>query len=245
MPKRRLILGILILGILAATALVALTRPQEPSYNGQPLSAWILRLCNPDSPKSKEDATLAVRHIGTNAVPHLLRWLQRPPSWELRIQNLAEDLPKSLVPTWALPDRNRQMQLYVGTEAAFQVLGSEAATAIPCLTRSLNAPTNQPAPIPTVAAACALAAIGPQGLPPLMAAVTNRQYETRFAALVAISTMKGTVRPAMPALVQLLDDPRPEIREVITNALRAIAPEIFTNTLRSIGCEALLNASPK
>ncbi len=81
MPKHRLILGILALGILAALVFF-LTRRHEPSYNGRSLSYWVDCYGTPSgaSPSSRQGpGARAINHIGTNAIPFLLEWIQYVP----------------------------------------------------------------------------------------------------------------------------------------------------------------------
>src|SRR5438445_13497941 len=66
----------------AARAELAI-KPVEPSYNGRPLSYWVLgdarsfdSIAAPDSLTPESQA--AVREIGADAVPILLRWLSSP-----------------------------------------------------------------------------------------------------------------------------------------------------------------------
>jgi hypothetical protein len=63
---------------LTMAALVSL-RPSEPVYRGKPLTQWLApSLSNPDRGATEWgarslEADEAVRHVGTNAVPTLLR----------------------------------------------------------------------------------------------------------------------------------------------------------------------------
>ena len=80
MPKRRLILGILALGFLAALIFV-FTRPREPSYQGRSLSQWMDIYHQESEPTdfTAEEARTAMRHIGTNGIPLLVAWMQYEP----------------------------------------------------------------------------------------------------------------------------------------------------------------------
>jgi hypothetical protein len=78
--------GYLILGVLVlAGVLVALSkREREPEYGGKRLSEWVLAL--PPSPTGGTDAELALRSIGTNAVPFLLKWIDyEPAAWRIKV----------------------------------------------------------------------------------------------------------------------------------------------------------------
>jgi hypothetical protein len=99
MPKRRLILGILALGILAAL-IVILTLPREPSYQGRSLSDWFEVYAkagfeahlDPHHPYNRE-AVAQVEHafemMGTNATPLLVEWIrQEPRPFRTKAENL-------------------------------------------------------------------------------------------------------------------------------------------------------------
>jgi hypothetical protein len=61
----------------AVWALVAIiTREREPSYLGKPLRAWLREATyGVGDAGSHDQAIQAIRHMGTNAVPFLLEWI--------------------------------------------------------------------------------------------------------------------------------------------------------------------------
>jgi hypothetical protein len=79
-------IGLFVLAaILAASLIIYLTTPAEPRYKGRALSAWIEDAITaqqaaaphghgPESDPRWQAASNAVRHIGTNAIPLLLKW---------------------------------------------------------------------------------------------------------------------------------------------------------------------------
>ena len=86
-------------GILFAAVLIAVLWPveKEPEYHGKKLSEWL----DPIGNVKKSGADEAVRHIGTNAIPWLLRWVADPHASEMpkRRQLLLQcisKLPKGL-----------------------------------------------------------------------------------------------------------------------------------------------------
>jgi HEAT repeat protein len=171
-------------------------------------------------------------------VPHLLRWLQQEPRhWGYTIHNLARRLPTGRVKdrayNWALRRETHESiqdaRQRFGTLEALRILSTEAAPSIPELTRSLNQTiAEHPDSMhKIIGTARALGAIGKEGLPPLLAATTNHP-ERRYArcwVLGAIGDMGTNARPAVPALLNLLNDQDSLIREEATNDLRRIAPE--------------------
>src|SRR5947208_533266 len=72
MKKRRVML--VLAGVLAGLVVFLVWLGKlEPEYQGKTLSEW---LHSPDS-DSRETQAVAVRAIGTNALPWLLKWIQK------------------------------------------------------------------------------------------------------------------------------------------------------------------------
>ena len=124
---------------------------------------------------------------------------------------------------------DRQQQIAEAAAQAFAVLGPLARPAIPDLVRLMNDAT------PTHAsrrAPYALAGIGKDGLPFLIAQIANTNAQYRFLAILAIQrtpSLRTNSEPALPVLIQSLHDPDFAVKSTATNALRHIAPETFTN----------------
>lgn len=119
----------------------------EPMHEGKPLSAWtddLLAYSNiTKATKGKRPAVAALREIGTNAIPWLL---------------------KEMV-THSPPDSTNQFQHQNRARFGFWAIGAVAAPAIPDLLRLLD---EQPDFVPW-----ALAGIGAPALPALEFCLTN------------------------------------------------------------------------
>jgi hypothetical protein len=106
MKRRRLFI---IFSVSIAALILALTlwpREREPEYNGVPLNKWLERYNDGDN----VEATQALRHIGTNALPCLFRWIQyEAPGWRIFLVHLHTRLPSSVQKTrashWLLDDK--------------------------------------------------------------------------------------------------------------------------------------------
>ena len=76
MTRRRKIFWLLIIS--ATTALVAIVLHDRfvagPVYEGAPLSVW-LRLLNENGPQANEQPRVAIRHVGSAALPLVVEWL--------------------------------------------------------------------------------------------------------------------------------------------------------------------------
>ena len=131
MRKRRLIL-LLIGVVLLAVGLAVLVRPErEPEYGGKRLSEWVEMFTSNRSSGGDRAAEEAIRHIGTNSLPYLLRWISyEPAAWRIRLyEALGKFLggPNRLGPSGIFQDK--KMLLAVGAARAFGGLGSEANAA--------------------------------------------------------------------------------------------------------------------
>src|SRR5580765_5003210 len=83
MFKRRFFLLLIAGGVLVVVAAVVFSRPREPEYGGKKLSEWVARQAPSYWAKQPIDivsnrvvAVRAIRMIGTNAIPYLLKWMR-------------------------------------------------------------------------------------------------------------------------------------------------------------------------
>jgi len=138
MERRRLLL--ILLGCVASIVLASFfwPREREPEYNGVPLSAWLkgyeFHSMPPEMPEPPPKTVSAIRHIGTNALPFLVRWIQYDePRWRYSVNRVASKLPPALLygraGRWLLADRaqDRAKRAVVG----FAFLGTNATPALP------------------------------------------------------------------------------------------------------------------
>jgi len=105
MKKRRVIMVVVGCLVLAAAAALLGLREREPRYNGRTLSEWLARY-NPAWDRddggrtTSENAAEAVKHIGTNALPWLVRWIRyEPRPWEVKLHFLTRKLPQVIRPS--------------------------------------------------------------------------------------------------------------------------------------------------
>jgi hypothetical protein len=202
-----------------------LSHERQPSYGGHTLSEWLDEYyadsredINNDSPKT--DAYYALRAIGTNALPTLLRWVAHEPSEpSQQLQKLVRKLPNSIYQSRFIQDfllRDRRPNFW---HLGFIILGPEANGAVPELTRLMRSPD---APNDGFNAALALAYIGPAGLAPLEAAAADPHARCRLKAIEALGDMGANALPAVPLLIQSLDSTNPEVSGMAASALQCL-----------------------
>jgi hypothetical protein len=230
--KRRVIIATVGFLLLVLITGIAIYTDREPTYAGRSLSQWLTQYergsHRPNDPQLSE-AEQAVGHIGSKALPTLLRWLREetPAKWKQNIisalhnmgaQTLARRL--ALTPTFSGPRTSYQTLAVYG----FLILGPQAKPAIPELLRLAHVPR-------IGSRACfALSRIGSDALPPLLALAAEEPAASRANVIPTIASMtelEVDLRPAVPVLIQALSDP--DYGPIATNALLKIAPEVLTN----------------
>lgn len=188
----------LALGVLAALLGLAawqVLRPPEPVYEGRRLSGWLADL-DLNSARSPLRASQAVRAMGTNALPALLRMLLvEDPLWK-----------KGLI---ALNARQAYVQLHVSQAAVvryravdgFRVLGASAKDEVPALMGVLNSPRDVEV---RAAAAAALGAIGPAAsaaIPMLLKAANTPDPHLRENAIIALASIQALDQEQRPTFL--------------------------------------------
>jgi HEAT repeat protein len=168
MRTRRKLIWILLGCAIVAILLLMLLHEREPQFDGLSLSQWIAILERGNAQISREQAELAVRSIGTNALPFLLKWVdyQEPPS-RRRLANLAGRLPGSLGDTAHALVFGRGLFRQQEALSALYVLGPDAKLAIPYLTQQLAGSYPE-------AAMSILAHIGDNSLATILPILTNK-----------------------------------------------------------------------
>ena len=204
-----------VLACLVGAGVIALVwlRESEPSFQGTKLSEWVLSYQpGPGAPFS-EGARVAIGHIGTNALPFLLRWIQyEPRAW------------RKVWERFSLPffeDGSRRAE---GAVAAFKVLGPRGSGAIPELARLMNGTNVQIG----FEAGRALGGIGKDAIPMLLDLLTNRPVRGSVALADAWVALGTNATFAVPALIRELTN-RDESIAAMAAGLLAIETVPATN----------------
>jgi len=206
MIKRPFVLLFVAVGIIVAgLTLLCFLSPREPVYQGKRLSVWLEGF---DS--SYHEASQAIRAMGTNAVPWLIRELRHKDSaFKSRLMQLAGK--QSLIKFDDRQTYRRRMRAIAACEA----LGPAAKRAIPSLTELFNNPKLGV----DDRAAFALARMGPEAIPPLTQALTKGRLFAQIFAAAALRVGRFDSEEVVAALVKALNDKHPSVRREAANTL--------------------------
>jgi hypothetical protein len=193
MKKRRRVIAVLLACIILAACTVLLwPGEKEPQYKGRTLTHWMLinyRSTGAQTvrksvynPTVRQESEHAVRQIGTNALPWLIKWMQSVRSnskWRLRAADILGRLPGRI---WefrldAVLEDPAETRLRVAIEG-FRILGTNASPAVPELIRLAN---NRGSPDPASVALTALTSVGEAGVHTLVAILSDPRDPRRPA----------------------------------------------------------------
>jgi peptidoglycan/xylan/chitin deacetylase (PgdA/CDA1 family) len=230
--KRRRIVLVIVAGAVVAVAAWFTFRSREPEHQGKPLSWWLQQTRdlyvipeNAAFPTSAEMASrkqriaTALRQMGTNALPHLVR----------RLTQVEQPSPLRRLIEW-INDHQSVLRLHTpespdwSTYAAeaFHLLGPDAAPAIPALAPLLHSESTCPV------ATEALMVIGPNSLPTFVRALTNHSSRVRSHVLQALGDFGPAAAGAIPLIVEIA---RGTNTELSGKALRVLS-EVDTNRVQ-------------
>jgi HEAT repeat protein len=192
----------------------------QPSYEGRTLKQWVMLYHEADEGSPEEQQTMvAVRSIGTNAIPYLTTWIADN-DW--RICQTAVHIFKVLGPeaAMAVPDLERML---MGTNELVATLASEALANIgePALPVLIAALTNRQFRVATDAG-LALIELGTNArpaVPILLQQIDHHHWAYRQRAANVLGNLAIEPDTVVPALARLLRDNYKPVRFTALAAL--------------------------
>jgi HEAT repeats len=200
--RRRLVIAFGAFCVLALVILMGISiRTREPVCRGKTLSDWVAAGGqNGWAGYGVETPREAVREIGTNATPYLVRWVEYEPTpLRQRFYTFAYRLHLGKL------IRDRQRERAEAAWGGLAALGPRGSAAIPALVRL----TKQGNPNQRQRAAYTLGYLGEVALEPLMTLAAGPTNPERLCALVVLGAREqlGTNRVrAVPLLVGCLQE---------------------------------------
>jgi hypothetical protein len=205
--RRRRIVIVLAVCVLAGIGVVAFwPGEKEPEYNGKKLSEWLqayeLGYSNDAEERiferEQKAAANAIQHIGTNALPWLLRWIAYdPPAWKEKIGRFVVKIRSKTVTRWYVKGYRLRFDAVQG----FRVLGPNAAPAVAELERIVK---GSRCGFGQQCAMDALGCVGKDGLSVIIAALENKKTShTAAVCILGLSEGGVDVSSAIPALLSM------------------------------------------
>lgn len=205
-----IVFGVVLVISIGTFAWLALrSREPDPVYNGKRLSDWVKvyeqdLLTTTMSVETKE----AVRHLGTNVVPMLLR--------ELRAKD--SPLKDKLV---ALAQRQHWFKIqHISARAhrgaaqrGFEALGAEGKSAVPGLIEMYK--QNRADPEMRICILCSLTFIGPEAkpsIPTLLQELGDTNDRVIVYIIMVLAKIHSEPQWVVPALISKLEHPSPDVR---------------------------------
>ncbi|MBI3852189.1 MAG: HEAT repeat domain-containing protein [Verrucomicrobia bacterium] len=229
---RRRIIFVILLAIAIAGVAVYLRQPLEPVYQGRRLSAWLrdfqIRTSKYHESEQDEKAAEAIRQIGTNAIPFLLKDLQsKDTAFEMKLWEFWNKI-YFRIPSYIHVPHNfawfqRERAVY-----AFEALGQSAEPAIPALREIINSQElirSGHSEVVRYSLHALLGTDSDRAVPIFINAMTNADIEVRELAIRCLGKLRSKARDAVPALMQALDDASPDVRGPAAYSLGKITLE--------------------
>jgi hypothetical protein len=236
---------LLITLLIAAVGFVSwllLRQPSEPVYQGKPLSHWCEQFVNtlskPDN-QSQEQAGIAIRTIGTNAIPTLLLMLQAEDSKiKLKLIQLAQKQHFFHI-KWTDTEFRHQE-----AEMGFLILSSDGKSAIPAIPALLeiyNERHSDPNDAIRYTAENILGSMGPvaaDAVPRFVQATTHTNVYIRWSAILTLRAIHANPNLTVPVLTRSLRDPVDYVRRDAASALAAFGHDAKSAVPDLIKCLA-------
>src|SRR5438477_5536144 len=141
MQKRRLYFLLFLLAVVAVVGLLVtgVFREREPEYGGKRLSEWVLQLPQYLAHPEPHQAEEAIRQIGTNALPYLLKWTRyQAPQGKTLFYRGMNSIFATLNSDWRFSDEKDDRK--GGAAFAFRALGPRGGGQVQNPTRSTMTP---------------------------------------------------------------------------------------------------------
>lgn len=212
----------------AVIATLTFRTEREPEYGGRKLTEWLkLYLQSPDRFTDGREAAEAVRHIGTNALPWLLRWADyEPPGWRMTVGTNAPALARRSgvfrsAYLWLLnrPAEDLNWLARIG----FEILGQQARPALPEVQRRMvdwGKPWRA-----SISMQIYTHIEGPDAVPTLVNALVSTNANCKQSAAFCLASLGTNGALAAPTLRNALTDRDPIVCRLAGVALQRVLPK--------------------
>jgi HEAT repeat protein len=246
--KELILLRLAALSVFACAVSVSCSKTQtktdssQPIHKGKPLKEWAVMAQgqNPDlspSPAALESIE-AVRTIGTNGIPFLIKWLEPP--WDSSVEpggaveafKILGPTAKSAIPQLArLLDKYKpphSMDGYSGWHNAVEALSYLGSDALPVLLQAATNIQGQHIQWELIQNLGNFGSNGAPAIPALIAWCSDNDAWVRLGAVNALGQIGQRPELVMPVLLAALKDPDPLVRRDAAEALAAFSKDAKT-----------------
>lgn len=219
---------------------------REPRFRGRALNEWVDDLGSRDY-KVRQEAVEALRAMGPEAVPYLSGELTaKGTPVERAAEAISKHVPEFVKrPLRRIYSPGRAVVRKQVALNAISAMGTNAAAAVPALGQVLREPHVGLSSL----AASALTQQGTNGVPVLIAALDDGDFNIRSAACNSLGLLRSNAAPAVPRLARIISEERGAIASAAMVALARIGEPAVpamvnllgdTNSLtRQLGAAAL------
>jgi HEAT repeat protein len=208
--RLRIILAILITAIVGGVGWQVL-RPREPVYKGETFNMWLDEYIA--SYGHLTEAEVAIRHIGTNALPQLLRMVAARDS---HVKQIAIKLArKQTLISIGRPEAEWQHER---ANWAFNVLGPDAKFAVPGLVALLD-DKDREVRERALGNLSSIRHSASNAVPAIIKQVNDKDGKIRESAISVLVIIHSMPELVVPTLTASLNDPVPRVR---LSALRGL-----------------------
>jgi HEAT repeat protein len=217
--------SLLLAGLVALALVVGLgwlvLRLREPVYEGNTLSEWL----TPGTNGFEAGTEDAVRHIGTNAIPTLLRMLRAQDS-KLKLQLIGVAERQHFVKLHFVSAYMRNAEATM----AFSFLGPVASNAVPALIQIFDEKDSLESQENVIASLSSIGPAASAAVPELVRYVgnTNADRSVRYEAVSALAQIHADLELVVPALIKCLNDPDQDFRLKAEDSLEALGSDAKT-----------------
>jgi len=210
---RRILLVTLLIAVLGFVSWLLLRPDPEPTYQGKPLSYWLDGIGNGRT----LEATEAVRELGTNAIPTLLRLLKSRDS-RLKLLLIQLGSKQNVIHLKWKTAQSRRFE----AQFAFTCLGVQGRSAVPDLIEIYRQSSPDPYNDNRRVVADISALVGPaasNAVPLLVRDSTDTNDLIRLSSVQALGYIHANPNLVVPLLTRSLRDPFEFVRESAASGL--------------------------
>jgi HEAT repeat protein len=188
------------------------------THNDRTVKEWALQLYGAGG--QHEEALTALHALGEKAVPDLVRLLGKSElPFRSQVRGALPELPAAMRPlVLRLYGKTTAAEIKIAAARALGFLGAKARSAGQALENRMR----DKDPAVASEAGVALAKVSPNPLRQFQSALRDRKSSARRAAAYALGGLGAQAGPAVPGLLERLNDPDPLVRESAEGSLSRI-----------------------